>query len=339
MSEKPIRRPGRTPVIPSPSTALLALFARRRALRLAVVVAAVALAWSLLIPAFATRANLVTMLADASVMGIAAIGLLLVVLSGGIDLSIGAVAALAPSLGSLWAGHPAAPLLLLLALAAGAGIGLVSGLLIVGGGLAAFAVTLAVDAIARSGAAALATAPGRAGASVDLFPSLDATLLGLPVSVALLAVIAGAVGVFLTTLRGGRVLVAIGSDREAARAAGLDVFTAGLAPYVASGVLAGIAGLLSATAAPSSLAITELGGTLTLDALAAVVVGGASLRGGRGSVPGTLLGVALVVVVRSGLWLLDVGPLWQGSAVGALLLSGLVAERLSSPPPDAREGP
>lgn len=335
MNDKPVPRGASArPLIPSPRTAVMALAARPRGLRLLLLSVAIAAAFALAVPAFATRANLVTMLADASVIGIAATGLFLVVLSGGVDLSIGAVAGLAPLLGSLWGGHPAAPVLFLLALAAGGGIGFSSGALIVGGGLAAFAVTLGVDAVVRGAGGALAEAPGRVAASIDLLPGLDALMLGMPASLALLAIVAGLAAAFLYGLRGGRVLAAIGSDRRAAREAGLDVARYGIAVYAASGMLAAVAGLLSATAAPSSLAITEFGGTLTLDALTAVVIGGASLRGGRGSLAGVLLGVAAVVMIRSGLWLMDLAAVWQGGAIGVLLLVGLALDRWADP----REG-
>lgn len=335
MSDKPVPRGvGSPPLIPSPKAAVLALAGRPRGLRLLLLAVAIAMAFSVGVPAFATPANLVTMLADASVIGIAAIGLFVVVLSGGVDLSIGAVAGLAPLLGSLWAGHPAAPLLFGLALAAGGGIGLASGSLIVGGGLAAFAVTLGVDALVRGAGATLAAGPGRVGGSLDLLPDLDAVVFGMPAAVALLAIVAALAAAFLYGLRGGRILTALGSDRRAAREAGLDVVRYGIGPYAASGMLAAVAGLLSATAAPSSLAITEFGGTLTLDALAAVVIGGASLRGGRGSLGGVLLGVATVVMIRSGLWLMDVAALWQSGTIGALLLTGLALDRWADP----REG-
>lgn len=333
MSDKPVPRgTSSRPLIPSPRTAVLALAARPRGLRLLLLAIAVAAAFSLGVPAFATDANLAMMLADASVIGIAATGLFLVVLSGGVDLSIGAVAALAPLVGGLWGSHPAAPALFALALAAGGGIGLVSGALIVGGGLAAFAVTLGVDAVLRGAGGSLAR--GRVSASIDLLPGVDATLLGMPATVALLAIVAAFAAAFLYGLRGGRVLAAIGSDRRAAREAGLDVVRYGVLPYAASGMLAAVAGLLAATAAPSSLAITEFGGTLTLDALTAVVIGGASLRGGRGSLAGVLVGVATVVMIRSGLWLMDVAAVWHSGVVGALLLAGLALDRWADP----REG-
>lgn len=329
MSEKPLRRPTTVPVIPSPATAAVALLARRRGFGVLLSAAILALAFALASPPFATEVNVIGMLADASVLGIAALGLFLVVVSGGVDLSIGAIAGLAPLLGGLWIGHPAAPVLLLLALAVGGGIGLLSGLLVVGGGLAAFAVTLGVEAVVHSVASMLELRPERAGLATTLLPDLDARVVGLPVSVALLAVVAGLVSAFLYGLRGGRVVMAIGSNRRAARDAGLDVFTFGLLPYVASGVLAALAGLLSVTAAPSSLAITELNGTLTLDALAAVVIGGVRLRGGRGTVAGVLAGVAMVVILRSGLSLLDVSPLLQGLVLGLLLLVGLGIDRIA----------
>ncbi len=331
MSDKPFRRLADATLIPSPRAALVALVSRRRSLRLFIAALILAAVLSAMVPAFATEANLVTMLADASVTGIATIGLFLVILSGGMDLSIGGIAALAPLLGGLVVGHPAAPLLLVLTLAAGGVVGLISGSLIVGGGLAAFAVTLAVDAMVRGAAKAIAATPGHASVAIDLLPNLDATWLGMPASLALLAAIASLTAAFLYGFRGGHILVAIGSDREAARTAGLSVGLYGVLPYVVSGVLAGIAGLLSATAAPSSLAVTELGGTLTLDALAAVVIGGASLRGGRGTLPAVLMGVAVVMMLRGGLSLLEVSPLWQGCAIGGLLLAGLIADRLTDP--------
>ncbi len=118
------------------------------------------------------------------------------------------------------------------------------------------------------------------------------------------------------------------SNREAARAAGLNVLLYSIMPYVVSGALAAVAGVLLSA---QILSIDPLAGTaLELDAIAAVVIGGASLAGGRGSIIGTLIGVLIMVMIRNGLNLLGVSPFWQGSAIGGIIIAAVLAERLVS---------
>ena len=119
---------------------------------------------------------------------------------------------------------------------------------------------------------------------------------------------------YLTYTKGGRTIYAVGSNREAARTAGLDVLFYSVLPYVVSGALSAIAATLMSA---QILSIDPLAGTgLELDAIAAVVIGGASLYGGRGTIIGTLIGVFIMVMIRNGLNLLGVSPFWQGSAIG-----------------------
>ena len=133
---------------------------------------------------------------------------------------------------------------------------------------------------------------------------------------------------YLTYTKGGRTIYAVGSNREAARAAGLNVLFYSILPYMVSGALAAVAVTFSVA---QLLSVDPLTGTaMELDAIAAVVIGGASLYGGRGSIIGTLFGVLIMVMIRNGLNLLGVSPFWQGSAIGTIIIVALLVERLVS---------
>jgi ribose transport system permease protein len=131
---------------------------------------------------------------------------------------------------------------------------------------------------------------------------------------------------YLTYTKGGRTIYAIGSNREAARAAGLSTTFYSILPYVVSGALSAVAVTFSLAQVMSADPLA--GNQLELDAIAAVVIGGASLYGGRGSVIGTLLGVLIMVMIRNGLNLMGVSPFWQGTAIGSIIILALLAERL-----------
>ena len=133
---------------------------------------------------------------------------------------------------------------------------------------------------------------------------------------------------YLTYTKGGRTIYAVGSNKEAARAAGLSVLFYSVLPYVVSGALRRRRGHLLDRPAPFGGPAD--GQPLELDAIAAVVIGGASLFGGRGSIIGTLIGVLIMVMIRNGLNLLGVSPFWQGSAIGSIIIVALLVERLVS---------
>jgi ribose transport system permease protein len=211
---------------------------------------------------------------------------------------------------------------------AGAGIGLFSGMLIAYFGLAAFVVTLGVMAIARSlayilsGQTAISTIPS------ELSNIVYTTVLGIPTNVLFLGGVYILAWAYLTYTKGGRTIYAIGSNKEAARAAGLSVLFYSVLPYVVSGALAAVAITFSIA---QILSVDPLTGTaMELDAIAAVVIGGASLFGGRGSIIGTLIGVLIMVMIRNGLNLMGVSPFWQGSAIGGIIILALLVERLVS---------
>jgi ribose transport system permease protein len=273
-----------------------------------------ALGLSLLSPYFLTSNNLFNLLDQSVVIGIVAIGMTFVILTGVI-------------LGLALQRFPI-PLAIVLAVASGAGIGLVSGLLIGRFGLAAFVVTLGMMAIARS----LAYIFSGATSITNLPPALNdivyASFLGLPANVLSLLVLYALAWAYLTYTKGGRTIYAIGSNREAARTAGLAVVFHSVVPYVVAGALSAVAITFSSA---QIMSIDPLAGTnLELDAIAAVVIGGASLFGGRGSLIGTLIGVFIMVMIRNGLNLLGVSPFWQGSAVGGVIIAAVLIERIVS---------
>jgi ribose transport system permease protein len=297
-----------------------------RMLALALIIAT---ALSLMSPYFLKTNNLLNLLDQSVVVGIVAIGMTFVILTGGIDLSVGSLAGLTGVILGLSLHHFSIPVAVLLAVLSGAAIGLFSGFLIAYFDLAAFVITLGVMAIGRS----LAYIFSGQTSIADIPPAINdlvyTTVFGIQTNVlTLLALYALAWG-YLTYTKGGRTIYAVGSNREAARTAGLDVLFYSVLPYVVSGALSAIAATLMSA---QILSIDPLAGTgLELDAIAAVVIGGASLYGGRGTILGTLIGVFIMVMIRNGLNLLGVSPFWQGSAIGGIIIAAVLAERLLSP--------
>jgi ribose transport system permease protein len=283
---------------------------------------------TLLSPHFLTSNNLLNVLDQSVVVGIVAIGMTFVILIGGIDLSVGSVAGCTGVLLGRGLEHLPIPFAIILAILAGCGIGLFSGVLIARFGLPAFVVTLGVMAIGRSlayifsGASAIADLP-------DSFGNIVYTnVLGIPAHVITLLMLYALAWGYLNYTKGGRTIYAIGSNREAARTAGLNVLTFSIIPYIISGGLSAVA---ITFASAQVMSIDPVAGTgLELDAIAAVVIGGASLYGGRGSIIGTLIGVLIMVMIRNGLNLLNVSPFWQGSAIGAVIITAVLIERLLS---------
>jgi ribose transport system permease protein len=280
-----------------------------RMLTLAIVIA---VALSLLSPYFLKTNNLLNLLDQSVVVGIVAIGMTFVILTGGIDLSVGSVVGLTGVILGLALHHFSIPVAIALATLSGASIGLFSGL-----------------AIGRSLAYIFS---GQTSIS-DIPPQLNdlvyTEVFGIQTNVLTLLVLYALAWAYLTYTKGGRTIYAVGSNREAARTAGLNVLFYSVVPYVVSGALSAIAATLMSS---QILSIDPLAGTgLELDAIAAVVIGGASLYGGRGTIIGTLIGVFIMVMIRNGLNLLGVSPFWQGSAIGAIIIAAVLAERLLSP--------
>jgi ribose transport system permease protein len=289
---------------------------------------ALGLALSILSPHFLTSNNLLNVLDQSVVVGIVAIGMTFVILIGGIDLSVGSVAGLTGVLLGRGLEHFPIPLAMVLTVFAGMLVGLFSGVLIARFGLPAFVVTLGVMAIGRSLAYILSGATAIADLPETFSNIVYTNILGVPSHVITLLTLYALAWSYLNFTKGGRTIYAIGSNREAARTAGLNVLAFSILPYVISGGLSAVA---ITFASAQVMSIDPVAGTgLELDAIAAVVIGGASLYGGRGSIVGTLIGVLIMVMIRNGLNLLNVSPFWQGSAIGAVIITAVLIERLLS---------
>jgi len=297
-----------------------------RMLGLAIIIA---VALSLLSPYFLKTNNLLNLLDQSVTTGIVSIGMTFVILTGGIDLSVGSVVGLTGVILGLALRHFPIPVAIALATLSGAGIGLFSGLLIAYFDLAAFVITLGVMAIGRSLAYIFSGQTSMSDIPPQLNDLVYTTVFGVQTNVLTLLALYALAWAYLTYTKGGRTIYAVGSNREAARTAGLNVLFYSVLPYVVAGALSAVAATLMSA---QILSIDPLAGTgLELDAIAAVVIGGASLYGGRGTIIGTLIGVFIMVMIRNGLNLLGVSPFWQGSAIGAIIIAAVLAERLLSP--------
>lgn len=283
---------------------------------------------SLSSPYFLTSNNLFNLLDQSVVVGIVAIGMTFVILTGGIDLSVGSVAGLTGVILGLALREMSMPLAITTAIMAGGAIGAFSGILISVFRLAAFVVTLGMMSIARSLAYVFSGQRSISDIPDELSNLVYTNVGGLQMNVIILLVLYVCAWYYLSRTRGGRTIYAVGSNKEAARISGLNVQFYTILPYVISGALAAVASTLIAA---QILSIDPLGGNLLeLDAIAAVVIGGASLYGGRGSIIGTLFGVLIMVMIRNGLNLLGVSPFWQGTAIGGIIIAAVLAERLLS---------
>ncbi|MBJ3774177.1 ABC transporter permease [Acuticoccus mangrovi] len=302
--------------------------ARRLEVRMLVLALIIAAALSVMSPYFLTWTNVFNILDQSVVIGLVAIGMTFVILTGGIDLSVGSVAGLTGIVLGLLLKEVPIPLAILGAVGVGGLIGLFSGILVGYFGLAAFVVTLGVMAIGRSLSYILSGQTAISSIPSDLSNIVYTTVLGVPTNVIFLAAMYLLAFLYLTYTKGGRTIYAVGSNREAARAAGLNVLFYSVLPYVISGAFAAVA--ITFSIAQLLSADPLAGNLMELDAIAAVVIGGASLYGGRGSIIGTLIGVLIMVMIRNGLNLLGVSPFWQGSAIGGIIIFALLVERLVS---------
>ena len=283
----------------------------------------IAIVMTFISPYFLTAGNLLNLLDQSIGVSIIAIGMTFVILTGGIDLSVGSLVGMTGVIFGMSLQHVGVPTAALLAISAGAFTGLISGILITRFHMAAFVVTLGVMSIGRS----LAYILSGANAITNIPPSLGefaySQVLGIRVNVWVVVILYLAAWLYLKYTKGGRTIYAIGSNVEAARTAGLRVVFYSIIPYVISGALSAVAIILMTA---QLLTVDPLAGTsMELDAIAPVVIGGASLYGGRGSIIGTLLGVAIMVMIKNGLNLLQVSPFWQGSAIGTIIIVAVLA--------------
>ncbi|WP_237480613.1 ABC transporter permease [Lichenibacterium dinghuense] len=282
--------------------------------------------WS---PQVFSAGNTANVAQAAAPLVIMALGELLVVITGGIDLSVGStfslsgmVAGLALGAGWSW------PSATLAGLALGAAVGLVNGLLVTFVGLAPFVVTLITYAVA--GSLAFVITDGHSIAILDPdFWTLNGGALVPGVVNYLLFCLVGVVGLewALRKLVLGRWIYAVGSNDRAARLLGIPVRGARCGVYVLSGLLAAFSSMLSLSYISNAEATS--GGNMMLQAIAACVIGGASLFGGTGSAVGAMLGAMMISVIQNGVNLIGVNSFWQGSVTGLVILVAVLIDRVT----------
>lgn len=297
---------------------------------------AIIVIFSMLSPFYFSVSNFLTMSSHVAIFGFLAIGMLLVILNGGIDLSVGSTLGLCGVVaGWLMQGitvegagvilYPPVWAVVVLTLALGAAVGAVNGVLIAYFKVPAFVATLGVMYVAR-GVALLMTngltfnnLAGKADLGNTGFDWLGFNrIANVPIGVIILAVLAVAAGLMLSRSAFGRWLYASGGNARAAELSGVPVKRVQIAVYMMSGVCAAIAGLVLSSQLTS--AGPTAGTTYELTAIAAVVIGGAALTGGRGTIRGTMLGAFVIGFLSDGLVIIGVSAYWQTVFTGAVIV-------------------
>ncbi|MFZ3570434.1 substrate-binding domain-containing protein [Streptomyces sp. BH097] len=276
------------------------------------------IAMSLMSGDFLTTQNLLNVGVQAAVTAILAFGVTFVIVSAGIDLSVGSVAALSATVLAWAATNEGVPVVIavLLAVITGIACGFVNGLLISYGKLPPFIATLAMLSVGRG--LSLVISQGSPIPFPDSVSKLGDTLGGwLPVPVIVMIVMGLITAVVLGRTFIGRSMYAIGGNEEAARLSGLRVKRQKLVIYGLSGLFAAVAGIVLASRLAS--AQPQAANGYELDAIAAVVIGGASLAGGTGKASGTFIGALILAVLRNGLNLLSVSAFWQQVVIGVVI--------------------
>jgi erythritol transport system permease protein len=304
----------------------------------------VMISFALLSPAFLTTGNLIILTKQVAINAILGIGMTFVILSGGIDLSVGSIVGLSgmvagwliteglvlPMFGvsvffNVW-------IVMLLAVLSGVVVGLVNGLLVTRLGVAPFIATLGTLYVARgaalliSGGSTFGNLQGVESLGNTGFPVLGAeSLFGLPYPIWMMVAMAGVAAFVAWKTPFGRQVYAVGGNEKAAELSGVAVGRIKLATYVISGACAAVVGLIIASQLVAAHPAT--GETFELNAIAVVVLGGTSLMGGRGTIAGTIIGAFVIGVLVNGMVLLGVSEFWQIVIKGTVIVLAVIVDQ------------
>jgi ribose transport system permease protein len=275
---------------------------------------------------FLTTDNLRNILVSASVIGVVTVGATFVIIGGGIDLSVGAIVALA----SVWATTISTQsygpwVMILCALLVGADTGLVNGLLIAYGRLVPFIVTLAMLVSARGLAARMADNRTQLVTQDRIKDIATTEILGIPLLVIVLVVVAAIGWLLLNRTTFGRRVIAIGGNAEAARLAGIDVRRTTALLYLLSGTCCGIAAVM--IMARTTTGSSTHGSLYELQAIAAAIIGGTLLAGGRGTIVGSILGVLVFQTITNIFVLNNLATETQQIANGLIIIAAVLLQR------------
>lgn len=311
---------------PPPSTARRLLDSGAgRNLGLVAVLVLLALVGAITADTFLTASNLLTVLTQASIIGVITVGATFVIIGGGIDLSVGKVMALSSVWATTVATQSFGPLVMVLcAMAVGVGAGMVNGLLIAYGRIVPFIVTLAMLISAQGLAEQISGRRSQIVTDPVIAGIATTRLLGIPMLVFLFAAVVAVGWVVLNRTTFGRRTFAIGGNPEAARLAGLDVKRHTILLYMVSGLCCGIAAIMIASLTTTG---SSTHGTLyELDAIAAVIIGGTLLSGGRGTLIGSILGVLVFTTITNLFVLNNLATEVQNIAKGAIIVVAVLIQ-------------
>ena len=274
-------------------------------------------------PYFLTWPNLINVLRQISINGILAIGVTYVLLTGGVDLSLGSLVALTGVTAACVA-HPG-PFAVVapvgMGIAVGAFCGTVNGFIITKGRIAPFIATLGMMTVARGLALVLSQGKPVSNLSVDFTQMGRGSVFGFPIPVLVFLFVAVLSILFLKNMRLGRYIYAIGGNETAALVSGIPVRAVKIMAYTICGALAGLAGVVLTSRITTGQPNAGIG--YELDAIAAAVIGGTSLSGGIGGVAGTILGALLMGVINNGLDLLNVSSYYQAMVKGLIIVGAV----------------
>jgi ribose transport system permease protein len=276
---------------------------------------------------FATPENLLNVLRQNSMLGMVALGMTLVILTEGIDLSLGAVLGLCGVVMALaLASHGSLPIAIGAAVLVGVIAGCCNGALVAYAGMPPFIVTLGVYGIAQSLAMVLTQGNSVTGLPPAVRWFNEGSALGLPVPILAMAAVFALTWVLLYRTRFGRYVFAIGGNRRALELTGVRVRAWLVAVYAFAGLLAALASFIMTARMNAAHPTIAIG--LEFDAIAAVILGGTSFEKGNGGIWGTLVGALAVAVLRNGLNLIGLGTEWQVAVVGLVIVSAVAVDAL-----------
>ncbi|HET8905252.1 MAG TPA: ABC transporter permease [Saccharospirillum sp.] len=279
---------------------------------------------------FLNTRNITNVMRQVSYTGIIAIGVTFVIIGGGIDLSVGSMVALVGVLLLYALNAVTDPVMaivvgILVALGSGALFGVFNGLLVTRGKITAFIATLATMSIFRSVALYLTDA-GEVVSDNPLFPDLGGGYwLGIPIPVWAFLILAAVAHVLLFYTRFGRHLCAVGANTQVARYSGIRVRSVILGSFTIAGACVGLSAIML-TSRLNSISPSDAGVLYELDAIAAVVIGGTALSGGKGSIWGTVIGALILGIINNMLNLLGVSPYLQGMVKGSVILIAVLVQ-------------
>lgn len=284
--------------------------------------------FSLLNENFLSINNVLNIIVQSSIIAIIAVGQTMVILTSGIDLSVGSiVGAVGIGIGLLMVAGVSIPVAVVIGVIMGAAFGLINGVIISYGRVPAFITTLGMMGIARGFGLALNEGKPVAGLPMAFEKIASASIWGIPSFVFYTLIIFVIMFVVLERTKFGRHIYAIGGNRDAARLSGVKVKVVETIVYLFSGLFAGLGAVL--LAARLNYATPVAGNGYELDTIAAVVIGGTALSGGQGRIIGTLLGALMLGILRNGLTIVNVSSFFQQIIIGSVIIIAVFADKLN----------